>query len=548
MATTKPHSSRSADKMKPKKTERRSCNRDNDHRGVFDGTRNATKARRASRKRGVAHGKMMEMINLKPVAGVIILVLVASTCLRFHSWDVLQRYTDNNISWESPEDSQRRRLGQTIAHPHTLRDEDDALFEFSKQAEAIVIQTYNEVKRMGYKPGTKRFGQLILNRASRRVEKLDLASQSTTLGDRTYRSLEASGFKPGSTRFNKMFRNKMKRRASSQVIGRVKMLSEKIMASDEDVKEEVRRTLKETKDIWLRGNFIGHHGGRSNTHGRGEEIAKAAAADNITADELQAQMPNNQLYHLTSDTKSQGEIEPLTVCDRPADVGSVENFESLQENSQCTEITQDKPIVILQGDLRAQYGRTGNNLIEFLHAIQMARDKGLQLGVMTHSWAMDVLQKMWMSIDDLNWQAEFEQAFCIKIFEFPFELQGWDVIQNTTKELFYYTSEKPLDEYIDNQELTIRTLFRDHNQGEGYDSYRRPVNDMCSGIKAVFGEDRATAIYSVIHSRKLEGQPGLALLKKLSNKSGCDKIAALEMRPDYVKSILKPLGMLKYPI
>ncbi|KAL7542918.1 hypothetical protein ACHAXR_012360, partial [Thalassiosira sp. AJA248-18] len=72
--------------------------------------------------------------------------------------------------------------------------------------------------------------------------------------------------------------------------------------------------------------------------------------------------------------------------------------------------------------------------------------------------------------------------------------------------------------------------------------------DMCSGIKSVFGEDRASAIYSVIHSRRLEGKPGLRLLGNLSSLSGCDPVAALEMRPDYIKSILEPLGMLKFPI
>ena len=94
------------------------------------------------------------------------------------------------------------------------------------------------------------------------------------------------------------------------------------------------------------------------------------------------------------------------------------------------------------------------------------------------------------------------------------------------------------------QEYTIRALFRDYNEG-GLDSNTR---DMCTGIKSVFGDDRAGAIYSVIHSRILEGPPGLKFLAKMARKSGCDPVAALEMRPDYVKSILKPLGMLNYPI
>ena len=233
---------------------------------------------------------------------------------------------------------------------------------------------------------------------------------------------------------------------------------------------------------------------------------------------------------------------------------------------QCKEITKEKPILVLEGSIRSAFGRSGNNILEFLHAIQLARDQDVQLGIMTHSWAMDVLQKMWMAIDDSNWEEKFEKAFCVKIFDFPNELEGWDVRYNTTnrqqqeqqqypqnyyttKELFNYQSPKSLGEYIDDQEYAIRTLFRGYNTGEGeFDSMHSNTRDMCSGIKSIFGKNRAGAIYSVIHSRKLEGRPGLSLLSKYARKSGCDPVAALEMRPDYVKSILKPLRMLSYPV
>ncbi len=37
-------------------------------------------------------------------------------------------------------------------------------------------------------------------------------------------------------------------------------------------------------------------------------------------------------------------------------------------------------------------------------------------------------------------------------------------------------------------------------------------------------------------------------MKRMARHSGCDPIAALQMEPDYVKSILRPLGMMAYPI
>lgn len=59
------------------------------------------------------------------------------------------------------------------------------------------------------------------------------------------------------------------------------------------------------------------------------------------------------------------------------------------------------------------FGRTGNNLIEFLHALQVARDKDLILGIMHGSWAMQVLMGMFMAIEDEDgWEEKWEDVFC----------------------------------------------------------------------------------------------------------------------------------------
>lgn len=52
----------------------------------------------------------------------------------------------------------------------------------------------------------------------------------------------------------------------------------------------------------------------------------------------------------------------------------------------------------------------------------------------------------------------------------------------------------------------------------------------------------------MIHLRYLEGKPGISILSEVSKLTGCDPRAALDMRPEYVKSILEPLGMLDHPI
>ena len=71
---------------------------------------------------------------------------------------------------------------------------------------------------------------------------------------------------------------------------------------------------------------------------------------------------------------------------------------------------------------------------------------------------------------------------------------------------------------------------------------------MCSVLDATFGDTKQSAVYSVIHSRSMEGEPGYKLLGRIAENSGCDPRAAINLEPEYVKGILKPLGMMNQPI
>ena len=131
------------------------------------------------------------------------------------------------------------------------------------------------------------------------------------------------------------------------------------------------------------------------------------------------------------------------------------------------------------------------------------------------------------AVEDDEWQAQFERALCVKIFRGQGELEGWDVAHREAKDLFFYQSRLPFGDYVDSQENSIRTLFRNYNTGEGKGSRSNPAGDMCSGVKAIFGDGASDAVYSVIHSRSLEGEPGVNLLGKVSRRSGFDPRAAL---------------------
>jgi hypothetical protein len=149
----------------------------------------------------------------------------------------------------------------------------------------------------------------------------------------------------------------------------------------------------------------------------------------------------------------------------------------------------------------------------------------------------------------LEWKDHIEQAFCIKVFLNEEELVGYDnIIELTSRELFMFRYEADAKEYIQFQLHNIRKLFRSCNFGVGKDIKNRDVGNLCSVIDGVFGDNRQFATYSVIHSRSLEGAPGLRLLGILSGTSGCDPVAALNMEPEYIKAILSPLGLLQHPI
>jgi len=198
------------------------------------------------------------------------------------------------------------------------------------------------------------------------------------------------------------------------------------------------------------------------------------------------------------------------------------------------------------------FGRMGNNLIEFLHSLQFARDNDAVVGVIMGSWPMHLILDMWMAIHDGDvaaWRAFMEQAFCIRIFDSPEETEQYkEVIHMETRDLFMYRFKGPLNQYIEFQGHILRTLFRSYNNGIGVNMRQKPVKDMCSVIEAIFGNEKHSAVYSVVHSRSLEGEPGRILLGRIAGKVDCDPVAALDMEPEYVKAILEPLGMLEHPI
>mmetsp|Transcript_23056 Transcript_23056/g.54389 ORF Transcript_23056/g.54389 Transcript_23056/m.54389 type:complete len:432 (-) Transcript_23056:201-1496(-) len=248
-----------------------------------------------------------------------------------------------------------------------------------------------------------------------------------------------------------------------------------------------------------------------------------------------------------------GAAGPIYICDRLAPVNPQKNLRVMKKYyALCSHMKppEETRLLLLEGV--QTFGRTGNNLIEFLHALQYGHDNGVVVGVMRGSWPMHLITSMWMAVQNDNmhaWSTFFQDEFCVRIIEDYDELESYrEVIAMDTRQIFQYKHFGGIERYVEFQTHYIRVLFRSYNRGIGKNIRHGPVKDMCSVLHTMFGDMKSDVKYSVIHSRSLEGDPGRRLLARIAEDSGCDPTAAIDMTPEYVKGILEPLGMLDHPI
>lgn len=230
--------------------------------------------------------------------------------------------------------------------------------------------------------------------------------------------------------------------------------------------------------------------------------------------------------------------EQFDVCGRPAGFHAA-SWSRQQEYATCPKSIKGKQALVLtkRADV---YGQSGNQLRSFLRAVQYSRDKHRPLVVTKSSWAMKVLAKNFFQTSGANWTSQMEKSLCLKVCT---KQPGWKMprYMATPMRLFKYKSKAGKEDYQASQLQIMRTLWRHHNTGPGPGG--AAIRDMCEGINALFPNDGA-ALYSVIHLRS----HAKWRLKKTCQKKGCDLEAAHDMRPEYVKAILAPLGMMVHPI
>jgi hypothetical protein len=264
-------------------------------------------------------------------------------------------------------------------------------------------------------------------------------------------------------------------------------------------------------------------------------------------------------------------VEPLHICGRPVPIDhNIDMLIMHKYHTSCplrNKPPEDTTIVYLGSHTNA-YGDggpggkegagTGNNLIELLHALQYARDNDAVLVIKLWTWPISLITMMWIENQNNDWTAWrsfVEQALCIKIVDDDSDFDQYRAVirKENTKELFRLVhdannDDASLEEYIEYQSYIIRTLFRSYNKGIGTRASKHvnvtlPASNMCSVLSGIH-ELNSIDTYSVIHSRSGVSHN----LLQVSKRSGTDRKAAVSMEPDYIKSILAPLGMLNRPI
>ena len=104
-------------------------------------------------------------------------------------------------------------------------------------------------------------------------------------------------------------------------------------------------------------------------------------------------------------------------------------FDSIASRPSCDPSSFDpnKPTLVLEGS--DAYGRAGNQLQSFFHAVQFARDNEMQLAVMKGSWAADALFQFFLA-DESNgnnkegWRELVEETLCAKFVDGPRDAEG----------------------------------------------------------------------------------------------------------------------------
>jgi len=262
-------------------------------------------------------------------------------------------------------------------------------------------------------------------------------------------------------------------------------------------------------------------------------------------------------HSIMSEQKRTQETIPFTMCERETPYRyDINPLLPLPEQRPLVDFKHDwekqNKILLLRND--GKFGHMGNQINSLLHAFDYARDHKLAIGILFHSWAMDTIQTMFYETSDFeDLERDLLEDLGILVIRNQTQLEGYsEVISQNSQQLYFYrTSNQGMDTWKETMHVHIaflRRLFLRYNRGYGYVHNGLRAQDVCATIDMFFHERTSEAKYTVIHSRYLDGNAEWRLAKMAKTVGLTVEGGALYMGPAYIKAILKPLGMLEYPI
>jgi len=212
------------------------------------------------------------------------------------------------------------------------------------------------------------------------------------------------------------------------------------------------------------------------------------------------------------------------------------------------------------------YGRTGNQIQEFFHAFDMARDRGGDMVMRKHGFPMDTtLKEIFLGMDDAadgssTTTTRLEERFGITFYENLNEKERTNLTLVGTEPLFHYISNDPrfdLDDVMLHRRYVIQELYRITAEYMKMNPNSEGVLSMCSSLHALFGKGDATTTvtrgnelgmknvtqrYAVIHSRSLEGF-GPKFMQRAHEIFGVDAKVGREYPATLLTHILNSSGL-----
>lgn len=266
------------------------------------------------------------------------------------------------------------------------------------------------------------------------------------------------------------------------------------------------------------------------------------------------------------DPKRKKTVQHFTLCNRKIFVKNLPEVNASLKFGICGwNRSLGNPIIV--HNLGKLYGNTGNNILAFFRAFDMARDRGVALLIHDNGYPLDYpLNDLFLGleINNSDTKQHMEEIFGVKILDNELRndlnisevntLDGKYHITNSA-EMFWYkqTNRTPVEKKAHRQYL-IQNLYQLMAKEMAMHPDSSTTIGLCSTLRVIFGtggdgkllggslqdglNKSVTQKYTVIHHRDTGGH-----LQTASDRMGVDARAPVDLPPELIMSIVDPLGM-----